>query len=437
MQMLLRFAAGLLPALTLAACAPSAVAPDTQGPANTATEHDPASVHARTLTLDTHLDTPIHFERAGWNFGEQHSFATDLSHVDIPRMREGGLDGGFFVLYTPQGPLTDAGYAAAATAANRRLTAMERTMADNRRAIIQVTTPRQITDAKARGQLFALFSVENSYPLGNSVAGLAEWRRRGVMMAGPTHNGGNQFADSASGGEKRWHGLSPLGREWVAEMNRLGMVIDASHASDETLAQMLELSQAPIVLSHSGLKAIFNHPRNITDDQLRALAAKGGVLQINSVFLSRFNNSAARAPLYEQFDHISQLTPEQVRTVARQWQELDQRERVNEGNFDLFMRALKHCLDIAGPRHCGIGADWDGGGGLAGFEDITALPKVTAALMEAGYSEADIAQIWGGNVLRVMQEVEAVRARLAARETGTATVQWFPKATLARAPEPA
>ena len=111
MQMLLRFAAGLIPALTLAACAPSAVAPDTQGPANTATAHDPASVHARVLTLDTHLDTPVHFERAGWNFGEQHSFATDLSHVDIPRMRQGGLDGGFFVLYTPQGPLTDAGYA--------------------------------------------------------------------------------------------------------------------------------------------------------------------------------------------------------------------------------------------------------------------------------------------------------------------------------------
>lgn len=433
MQRIVRFAAVAFTAMTLAACAPSSVAPEPQNHTR-----DPAAVHSRILTLDTHLDTPVHFERPGWNFADRHDFATDLSQVDIPRMREGGLDGGFFVLYTPQGPLTPEGYAAAGAMAQHRLAAMERAMADNRRAIIQVTTPRQIHDAKARNQLFALFSVENSYPLGESVAGLAEWRRRGVMMAGPTHNGGNQFADSASGGEKRWHGLSPLGREWVAEMNRLGMLIDASHASDDTLAQMLELSQAPIILSHSGLKAIFNHPRNITDDQLRALAAKGGVLQINSVFLSRFNNSAARSPLYEQFERIAQLTPEQARQLASQWHALDQNERVNEGDFNLFMRALRHCLDVVGAQHCGIGADWDGGGGLTGFEDITALPKITAALLEAGYSEEDIANIWGGNVLRLMSQAEVVRARIANRETGaTAAVQWYPKATLARTPEQA
>jgi membrane dipeptidase len=189
------------------------------------------------------------------------------------------------------------------------------------------------------------------------------------------------------------------------------MVIDASHSSDAALVQMLELSTAPIILSHSGLDAIYEHGRNISDDQLRSLAAKGGVLQINSVFLSRFNNSAARSPLYDQFDRISALTGEQVGTLARQWATLDRTERVNEGDFALYMRALLHCLEVVGADHCGVGADWDGGGGVQGFEDVTALPQITAALLSAGYSEADIAKIWGGNVLRLLRSAEAARSR--------------------------
>ncbi|MEQ1510937.1 MAG: dipeptidase, partial [Sphingopyxis sp.] len=380
-------------------------------PEATTAASDSATLHERLLTLDTHIDTPLHFERAGWRFAEAHSFANDLSHVDLPRMHDGGLDGGFFVVYTGQGPLTTEGYTAAATHAQRRLVAIERTFAANARAITLVTSAAQAEAAVRSGRHAGFISIENSYPLGESVAALADYRRRGVLMAGPVHNGGNQFGDSASGGTARWGGLSPLGRQWVAEMNRLGMIIDASHSSDAALAQMLELSTAPIVLSHSGLDRIFDHPRNISDDQLRALAAKGGVLQINSVFLSRFNNSAARSPLYDQFDRIGELSAAEVATLAAQWATLDRTERVNEGDFALFMRALLHCLEVAGADHCGIGADWDGGGGLRGFEDVTALPQITASLARAGYNEGDIAKIWGGNVLRLLRAAEAARQR--------------------------
>lgn len=395
-----------LSALALVACVPASA------PEATPAGSDPAALHERILTLDTHLDTPLHFERSGWSFAERHSFATDLSHVDLPRMREGGLDGGFFVVYTHQGELTDAGYAEASAHAARRLAAIERTFAANANAITLVTSARGAEAVAATGKRIGFISVENSYPLGESVAGLATWRRRGVMMAGPVHNGGNQFGDSASGGTARWGGLSPLGRQWVAEMNRLGMVIDASHSSDAALAQMLELSTAPIILSHSGLDAIYEHGRNISDEQLRRLAAKGGVLQINSVFLSRFNNSAARSPLYDRFDRIGALNADETRALAAEWAALDHHERVNEGDFALYMRALLHCLEVVGADHCGIGADWDGGGGVRGFDDVTALPQITAALLGAGYSETDIAKIWGGNILRLMRSAEQARVRV-------------------------
>lgn len=391
-------------AALLAACSPSP-APEAAQPESA------AALHERILTLDTHLDTPVHFERPGWDFAERRSFETDLSHVDLPRMREGGLDGGFFVLYTPQGPTDAAGLADAKARADRRLAAMLRTLETNSREIALATRADEAERIARSGRRIAFLSVENSYPLGNSVAGLADWYRAGVRMAGPVHNGGNQFGDSASGGTQAWGGLSPLGREWVREMNRLGMIVDGSHASDAALAQLMELSATPVILSHSGLKAIFDHPRNITDDQLRALAAQGGVLHINSVFLTRYNMTDRRRPLSDRMNRMSEMTPAEQRALAAEWAALDREERVNDTGFDTFMAALLRCLQIAGVDHCGIGADWDGGGGVREFEDVTALPRVTARLIEAGYSATDVEKIWSGNILRVMRQVEAHAGR--------------------------
>ena len=392
--------------LLLAACTPAT--PPAAPRADTA-----AQIHTRILTLDTHLDTPVHFDRPGWSIAQRHDFATDLSSVDLPRMRAGGLDGGFFVIYTPQGPLTATGYADALAFARRRQDAIARVVRDNAGTMAFATTADDAARIAATGKRIVYQSIENSYPLGEDLALLDEFYRRGVRLAGPVHNGGNQFGDSASGGTARWGGLSPLGRRWVERMNRLGMVIDASHASDAAFDQLLALSATPIILSHSGPRSIYDHPRNLDDARLTALAAKGGVMQINSVFLTRFNLTPARSALYDRQDRWEQFTPAQQRQLADDWAALDRTETLNDATFEMFMGSLLHCLRLVGADHCGIGADWDGGGGVKGMEDVASLPRITAALIAAGYDERAIAKIWSGNVLRVLRaaEVEAARER--------------------------
>jgi membrane dipeptidase len=401
---------GFAAALALAACSPSP-APDSASPAST----DPAAIHARAFTLDTHLDTPILFERREWDFSVRHDWASDLSHVDLPRMTaNGALDGGFFVIYTPQGEIGAADDAAALAHARRRLAAVERVFAANSRQIGLARTVAEAERIHREGRRVAFLSMENSSPMGTDLALMREFYAAGVRMAGPVHNRGNRLADSA-GGPYRHGGLSPLGRQWVAEMNRLGIIIDGSHSSDDTLRQMMALSSTPVILSHSGFKAIFDHRRNVDDALAREVAAQGGVIHINSVFLSRYNSSPARDALSERMEQMDRMTPAEQRALAAEWTALDLTERVNEGDFALYMRALLHCLRTVGVDHCGIGADWDGGGGLRDMEDIAANPRITAALLAAGYSIADVEKIWSGNILRVMRQVEAERERQARR----------------------
>lgn len=363
------------------------------------------SLHDRLLTLDTHLDTPLHFPREGWSFGERHTLADDLAQLDIPRMASGALDGGFFVIYTAQGPLTERGYEEALAFARTRSDVIDATIAGFPQQIEPALTAADAERLAEAGKLVAFKSIENSYPLGESVALLEEFYDRGVRMAGPVHSSNNQFADSATD-EPRWHGLSDLGRQWVAEMNRLGMVIDASHASDDAFDQLLELSETPIILSHSGSRAAFNHPRSLDDERLRALADTGGANCVTSVFLSDMNLSDERAELFARFERIGELSPAEQQALTRQCRTLDEREQMWDANFEHYMEMLLHVIDVAGVDHVCFGADWDGGGGIAGLEDITDLPKITERLQAAGYTEADLAKMWSGNVLRLLRTAE-------------------------------
>ncbi len=371
------------------------------------------ALHERVLALDTHLDTPMHFGRAGWDIAERHSFRTDLSQLDLPRMVEGGLDGGFWVIYTPQGPLTAQGYAAARDAALLRAMNIRQTVAAHAEHMELAHTAADAARIAAAGRRVVYQSMENSYPIGEDLSLLATFQRLGVRMAGPVHSRNNQLADSCCE-IPRWHGLSLLGRQWVEEMNRLGMVIDASHGSERTFDQLLALSQAPIVLSHSGSKSIFDHPRNLDDDRIRALAARGGVIQVNSVFLVAPDTDPAVRGIYERIFRMEAMSPAEQAAVIADAAHMPLPPGSPAASFDLFMKGLLHVIEVAGVDHVGLGADWDGGGGVPGLEDVADLPKVTAALSRAGYSESDIAKIWSGNVLRVLAEVEAVSARLAA-----------------------
>jgi membrane dipeptidase len=225
-------------------------------------------------------------------------------------------------------------------------------------------------------------------------------------MAGPVHSRTNQLADSTTG-EARWNGLSPLGRAWVEEMNRLGLVIDASHSSDAAFDQLVELSRVPIVLSHSGPKAIYDHPRNIDDARMRRLARSGGVMFVNSVFLAPLDNSPERDAISERHENWADLDADGRARLLRDRAALDAQRPYTQADFEIFMRSLLHSIAVMGVDHVGLGADWDGGGGVIGMEDVSLLPRITARLRREGLSQADIAKIMGGNLLRVLRRVQS------------------------------
>jgi membrane dipeptidase len=365
------------------------------------------------IHLDTHLDTPEHFGREGWDITKRHTFSNDLTQVDYPRMVAGHLTGGFFAIYTPQGPLTPEGYARARDAALVREVHIREMVAahpDKFELAFKADDAQRIARS---GKRFVFQSIENSYPMGEDLTLFETFYRLGVRLAGPVHFLNNQFADSATD-KPHWEGLSPLGRLWVKEANRLGVMIDASHASDQVFDQLLSLSKTPIILSHSGVKAVFDHPRNIDDERLKALAASGGVIQINSVYL--IGGIGGGNPYGQKAEAMEGMTPaEQKKAIAdyNAWEKTHPKPK--RANFDLFMLAMLHAIKVAGVDHVGIGCDWDGGGGVEGMEDVADLPKITRALKKAGYSDGDVAKIWGGNVLRVMRQVEAYRDSLKAK----------------------
>lgn len=374
------------------------------------------AIHQRAITLDSHLDTPASFPRAGWDFAARHSMASDYAQVDLPRMKTGGLDGGFFAIYTAQGPRTPEGNLKARDAALLRAVAI-REMAARLPAKVELAfTADDAARIAARHKVIVYQSIENAYPLSSDISLLDTFYKLGVRMVGVAHFRNNDFGDSATDpGGAEWHGLGPLGRRLVQEANRLGIILDASHSSDAVFDQLLALSTTPIILSHSGCKAVYDHPRNIDDDRLRALAAKGGVIQMNAYgdYLAAAEpnpeRDAALRALYGKLDDKA-LDATQVAALVRERAAILARYPGSQRSFDQFKAHLLHALQVVGPDHVGIGADWDGGGGVAGMEDVTQLPRITQALLDAGYGEADIAKIWSGNVLRVLRAAEVGKA---------------------------
>ena len=398
--------------LVLAIPASAQTGRDSGPPSGEGVSAEDRLIHERMLVLDTHLDIPARWDDGRWDFGARHRYDWDLSQVDLPRMEEGGLDGGFLVVFTAQGALTPEGYRAGRDAALARVAAIHRVLGENRDRVGLALTADDAERLHREGRRIAFLSMENSWPLGDDLSLLATFHRLGVRLAGPVHNGANQLADSANG-QPSWNGLSPLGRQWVAEMNRLGMLVDASHASDAAFDQMLELSRTPIVLSHSGPRAIFDHPRNLDDARMRRLARAGGVMFVNSIFLVQHDNSPERSAINDRHEAWAELDPDARRQLLQDRAALDARRPYTTADFELFMRSLLHAIEVMGVDHVGLGADWDGGGGVIGMDDITALPRITARLRRHGLGEPDIAKIMGGNLLRVLRQAQAGAAAAA------------------------
>jgi membrane dipeptidase len=382
------------------------------------------ALHRRLLCLDTHLDAPINFVRPGWDIMQRHSHDTDLSQVDYPRMVEGGLDGGFFAIYTSQGPLTPAGMNAARDSALLRAAAIREMEARNGAHFALAFAPSDAARIAASGKRVVYQSIENSYPLANDVSLLRGFYALGVRMAGAVHFKDNQLGDSATDQSRTWKGLSPMGHDWLALCNELGIIPDASHASDDVFDQMVAGSKTPIILSHSGCRAVHDHPRNIDDARLKTLADAGGTIQINS--LSAYlvttpenpDRDKVQGAIYAKLRGLGAMSPADatraVADAARALKAVNQQYPVPRATFDDYMAHMLHALKLVGPEHVGVGCDWDGGGGVAGMEDCAANWKITARLLKEGYGEEDLRKIWGGNALRVLKAAQDARAKPAA-----------------------
>jgi membrane dipeptidase len=335
---------------------------------------DAAALHREILTLDSHIDIP-------WPTSPDPFTPTDR-HVDLPKMKTGSLDAGCFVAFVPQGPRTVAGCAEAKSRAIGMLKTINAMGASRHGITARVcSTADEIERAKAENVLAVVPCVENGHAIGADLGTLEKFRALGAIYITLTHNGHNLLADSANprrdlGDQETLHGgLSALGREVVDEMNRLGILVDVSHLSRQSMLQAVQRSRAPVVATHSCVAALCDHPRNLTDMQLDALRDTDGVVQITA--MPPFLRSKGRTDSVTVSDFVDHV--------------------------DYVVRRI-------GLAHCGISSDFDGGGAITLWRDASESPNVTAELVRRGYGHAEVGALWGGNFLRMMRAAEAVAA---------------------------
>ena len=321
-------------------------------------------VHSRILTFDSHCDTPMFFGK-GIDFGRR----DPQLRMDLYKMTEGHLDSVIMAAYLKQGERTDEGLTLATSQADALLNGIEEMVSAHSDVATLAYTPSDLYLNKSKGVKSIMMGIENGYAIGKDLSNVERFRKRGVVYITLCHNGDNDICDSAKGNNEH-NGVSEFGEKVIKEMNRVGMMVDLSHAGDKSFYDTLDISTAPVVCTHSSARALCGHPRNLTDDQMRALAQKGGVMQIN-IYCDFLRDNGSEASILDAVEH------------------------------------LNHAIRIIGIEHVGFGSDFDGGGGVPGLDNASEVLNFTRKLLEAGYNEDDLRLIWGGNFLRVMSEVQS------------------------------
>lgn len=315
------------------------------------------------FVLDSHCDTPTQIVR-----GRDLSKDNENAHIDIPKLKRGGVDAAFFALYIPARLSENAAYECAL----RQYEAVKDVVQSNPCSVAFALTEAQAHENKVNGLFSVFLGLENGSPIGHSLERLQEFYDKGVRYMTLCHSKDNQICDSCAG-NRTWGGLSPFGREVVAEMNRLGMLIDVSHVSDDTFYDVLDCSTSPVVATHSCCRALADHPRNMTDDMIKALAAKGGVIQINFY------------PVFLQDDYELESQSSVIPSYTRIADHID------------------HVVELVGIDHVGIGSDFDGiEVAPDGLEDISKMPVLFDELRRRGYSEAELNKLASGNFFNVL-----------------------------------
>lgn len=397
------------------------------------------AIHGRVVTIDTHADINT------GNFTETVNYTMNLdTQVNLVKMAAGGLDVAWFIVYTGQSTLDEAGYAAAYANAIDKFDAIHRLTEDIAPDEIGIAyTSDDVRRLSAEGKQVAMIGIENAYPVGLDLANIKDFHDRGGRYMSLAHNGHSQFADSNTGENAQDYihgGLSDLGREALAEMNKWGIIIDVSHPSKDSIMQMLALTRAPLIASHSSARALTNHTRNLDDEMLLAIKDNGGVVQ--TVAFGSYINEARRVHLEQgrqtltesiasalEIDILAQSDIAQLSDAARgayeaSIEEVTAQVRARVGaevnatappaTVADFVDHIDYMVGLIGEDHVGISSDFDGGGGIEGWNDASETFNVTLELVSRGYTEQQIEKMWSGNLLRVLDEVQAVSARIQA-----------------------
>ncbi len=390
------------------------------------------AIHEKVITIDTHDDINVK------NFTDSIHYGQRLeSQVNIPKMKEGGLDVAWLIVYTGQDTLTDEGYAKASVNAIDKFDAIHRLCEKLAPDEIELAlTSADVRRINASGKKVAMIGVENAYPIGEDMANFEKYHQLGARYISLAHNGHSQFSNSNTGeADGIWlhNGLSELGEKAVIEMNRLGIMIDVSHPSKEAMKQMIALSKAPIIASHSSARALCDHSRNLDDEQLLLMKENGGVVQTvafssylntkkndaRSTYMKAIHKQVADSLGIEwfEFKDFSTLTDEQKeKFIKNRPKVLGIAKNLVAGRADTpaslnvsdFVDHIDYMVELIGVDHVGISSDFDGGGGIEGWSDASETFNVTLELVKRGYTEDEIEKLWGGNLLRVLDEVQAV-----------------------------
>jgi len=383
------------------------------GPAPAGQPPDRAKqLHEHAIVIDSHGDTTqrLIFDNA-FDIAARHG----NGHIDIPRMKEGGLDALFFSIWVPG----DVRGLPAVKRAMDQIDAVREAVRLHPDDLLFATTAADIRRAAAEHKIGALMGMEGGHMIDDNLRLLRNYAALGVRYLTLTHFKNNNWADSST--DKPVHnGLTPFGRSVVRELNRLGMMVDISHVADKTFYDALAVTTAPVIASHSSCRAIANHPRNMTDDMLRALAKNGGVVMINyfTAFLSeefRVASEKRSGNVVATVAAMSKKCGGNEACGTMESERLDH-EAMAKGelpavSWEKIIDHIDHAVKVAGIEHVGLGSDFDGATMPIGMEDASKLPKITDALLKKGYSDADVQKILGGNILRVMERVEAARPR--------------------------
>jgi len=415
----------LFASFTLAACF-LAWSPRIAGqtpPADDALVKKARAIHEKAIALDTHDD----IDPA--NFTAERNYTQRLdTQVNLPKMVEGGLDAAFFIVYVGQGPLTTEGYDKAYAQAVAKFDAIHRLTEQIAPTKIGLAlTAADVRAIAASGRKVALIGVENAYPIGTDLSRIKEFYDRGGRYLSLAHNGHSQFADSNTGErDGKWlhNGLSDLGKQAIAEMNRVGFMIDLSHPSKQSNLQAIALSKAPVIASHSSARAVANHSRNLDDEELMAINKNGGVVQAVAfdgyVKIKPADSHERAAALAEVRKAMpaggpGEMTDEQRAQFRAKMAEINKTFPSPRATVADYVNHVDYLVKKIGIDHVGISSDFDGGGGVDGWSGADETLNVTLELVRRGYTEEQIAKLWSGNLLRVMDEVQRVASSLQGR----------------------